>query len=121
MESGEECLECRGTVFIDGFSQGNQLIGCGTGSREGEPVGDDLEPEASDQALEGRPGGGLPEQAVVVELGVDEGDVEALMMQELGHFEHRVDVALGWEGNAHRVGLVSIASQDRTGHSIRLG
>lgn len=37
----------------------------------------------------------------VVELGVDEGYVEASAVEEFGYFEHGVHVALSWEWYAH--------------------
>jgi hypothetical protein len=43
------------------------------------------------------------EQAPVVELGVDEGDVEAPRVEELGQLEHGRDVALRRERHAHGV------------------
>ena len=41
----------------------------------------------------------------MVVFGVDEGDVEAGGMKQLGHCEHRCYVALCWVRHAHRMGF----------------
>ena len=41
----------------------------------------------------------------MVVFGVDEGDVEALVMEELGELGHGVDVALSWVRDADGMGL----------------
>lgn len=43
------------------------------------------------------------EEAIVVEDGVDKGDVEAMEMEEFCEFEHGVYVALCWVWDAHSV------------------
>ncbi|GMN72505.1 hypothetical protein TIFTF001_055629, partial [Ficus carica] len=68
-----------------------------------EAVGDVFEPEGG-EAVEGVRAAGL-EEAVVVVVCVDEGDVEALRVEELGQFQHRVHVALCWERYANCVRL----------------
>ena len=69
--------------------------------RRREAVGDRLEPEGGDV---GGDGAGV-EEAAVVELRVDEGDVEALRVEELGKVHDRLHVALRRERDTHRVWL----------------
>lgn len=65
--------------------------GVGVG-RRGEAVGDGFELEIG-EALDGVRAAG-PDEAVVVEFGVDEGDEEAVVMEELGEAENGGYVAL---------------------------
>ncbi|PKI54241.1 hypothetical protein CRG98_025356 [Punica granatum] len=62
----------------------------------------------------GRPFGapGFEEAAVVV-LSVDEGDVEAPAVEDFRDFHHRVYVALRWDGHTDGMGLrLSLVSTD---------
>lgn len=43
----------------------------------------------------------------MVELGVDKGDVEASVMEELGQLQHGADMALCWVWDAYQVRLQS--------------
>jgi hypothetical protein len=66
-----------------------------------EPVGDDGKAEPRDTIQRG---GALGlDHAPVVVLGVDEGDVEAACVEELGQLEHGRDVALSRVRHAHRM------------------
>lgn len=47
------------------------------------------------------------QNSVVVEFGVDEGDVEAFEVEELGQFQHSIYVALGRVWHAHSMRLLS--------------
>ena len=79
------------------------LRGVGVGRRQAVRDGGEAEvPEARDGG--GAPG---PDEAAVVVLGVDEGDVEAPGVEDRGELQHRRDVALRRERQAHRVGLLA--------------
>jgi hypothetical protein len=86
--------------------RGRVLRGVGVGRRQ--PVRDGGEAEAR----EARDGGGAPgaDEAAVVVLGVDEGDVEALAVERLGQLHHWRDVALRRERDAHDVRLLLVAA-----------
>lgn len=71
--------------------QGNILSSVGVGGRR-EAVGDGSELETR-EALDGIGATGL-EQAVVVELSVDEGDEEAPVVEEFSELENRGNMAL---------------------------
>nr|XP_051211107.1 uncharacterized protein LOC127328553 [Lolium perenne] len=77
------------------------LRGVELGTRE--PVGDRLEPEAVGGGAHDGAGPAGPEEAAVVVLGVDEGDVEATRVQGLGQPKERVHVALRRVGNQQDV------------------
>lgn len=49
---------------------------------------------------------------MVVEFCVDECDVKASRVEELGEAEHGVDVALGWKRDAHCVRFVGRVLHD---------
>jgi len=85
-----------------GGAEGGDVLG-GVGVGEGQAVGDGCEAEVR-QAVEGAGAAGA-EEATVVELGVDEGDVETSGMQKLGQLQHWVDVPLRGERNTHCVSL----------------
>lgn len=72
--------------------------------RQREAIGDGLETEVG----EARKGIGALrfEEAAVVVVGVDEGNVEASLMEEEGEFEHGVNVALGWKWDAYCMWLL---------------
>lgn len=76
------------------------LRGVEVGGREA--VRDGLEPEALGAGVEG-PRAPRAEEAPVVVLGVDEGDVEAARVQRLGQLEERVHVALRRVGDEQDV------------------
>lgn len=106
--SGVEPLEKRKEVVADVVSDGlaqrrDVLRPVPVGG--GQAVGDGLEAEVV-EALDGVGAAGGYEAAVVV-LGVDEGDVEALGVEELGQGEDGSDVALGRKGNSDEVRLLS--------------
>lgn len=70
-----------------------------------EAIGDGNKVEVGVVGEEGLGGGGVEEAAVVV-VGVDEGDMEAAgEAEELGEGEHGLDVALQGEGQEDHVGL----------------
>uniref|UniRef100_A0A1D1XXD7 Rhombotin-2 n=1 Tax=Anthurium amnicola TaxID=1678845 RepID=A0A1D1XXD7_9ARAE len=72
-----------------------------------EAIGDGVEAKVR-EASEGRGAPRLEEAAVVV-LGVDEGDVEATGVETKGQVQHGGYVALRWERDANRVGLLSFS------------
>jgi hypothetical protein len=74
--------------------------------RRRQAVGDGGEAEAREAGHGRRPAG--PDEARLVVLGVDEGDVEAPGVQQLRHVEHRGDVALRWVRQAHGVRLLRL-------------
>jgi hypothetical protein len=82
----------------------------------GQPVGDGLEPEAGG-AGDG-PGPPRAEEAAVVVLGVDEGDVEAPRVQGLGQLQERGHVALRWVGDEQGVRLVGLGRLLRRRHGL---
>ena len=94
----DELQERRREVLPDGVGEGRDVLaGVGVRSRR-QPVGDGLEAEAVPAVAEA---GSAFEEALVVVFGVDEGYVEALVVKELGEFEHCLDVALEWEWKAY--------------------
>ncbi|WVZ77085.1 hypothetical protein U9M48_024986, partial [Paspalum notatum var. saurae] len=96
-EEGEEGLEAGG----HGGVEERRDVLRGVGVRRREAVGDGGEAEAG-HAVE-RAGATRAEQAAVVELGVDEGDVEAAPVEQLGQLHHRRHVALRRARQAHGV------------------
>nr|CAB3484148.1 unnamed protein product [Digitaria exilis] len=100
VEGGEEVLEAGEAGGHGGVAEGGDVLG-GVGVGAGEAVVDGGEAEAR-RAVE-RVGPPRAEVAAVVELVVDEGDVEATGVEELGELQHRRDVALRWVWDHHRV------------------
>jgi hypothetical protein len=93
------------------------LRGVGVGRRQAVRDGGEAEPR------EARDGGGAAgaDEAAVVVLGVDEGDVEAPAVEDLGKLQHRRDVALRRERQAHRVRLWLLAGgRSSSGAHLRL-
>ena len=100
VDLGDELEQRSGEVLPGGLAKGRDVLGGVGVRRRRHPIGDGLEAEAA--AAEGGIGveGSAFEEALVVVFGVDEGDVEALVVEELGEFEHCLDVALYWERKA---------------------
>lgn len=75
-------------------------------SRGRKAVGDGGEVEV----IGGEEGGGAlgGEKTVVVVLGVDEGDVEAMGVDELGKVEHGGYMALCWEWDTYCMGFLCL-------------
>lgn len=88
-----------------GLAQRRYVLGDVGILRRREAVGDRLEAEGVD-AVEGVAAAGVEEAAVVV-VGVDEGDVEAVVVEDLGELEHGVYVALSWKWNANCMRFLS--------------
>ena len=81
VEPLEQVPEVGQAVLPRGLAEGGDVLGgVGVGGREA--VRDGAEPEGR-EAVEGGGAAG-PQEAVVVVLGVDEGDVEALAVEDLG-------------------------------------
>lgn len=81
VEGGQQLLERLETSLPGGVTEQRNILG-GIEVRGRHAVGDGLEPEIG-EALDG--GGALgADETGVVELSVDEGDVEASGMEELG-------------------------------------
>lgn len=82
VEPIDEVKERTEALGSGGVAEGGDILS-GVGVGVGEAVGDGLKPERG-EAVEGVGPTGAEESAVVV-LRVDEGDVEALRVEELGH------------------------------------
>ncbi|BAS79394.1 Os02g0577600, partial [Oryza sativa Japonica Group] len=93
VEAGEEALEVGQAGGHGGLADGRRVLrGVGVARREAVRDGGEAEPrEARD-----REGVGAVDaaKAAVVVLGVDEGDVEAPAVEDLGQLHHRRDVPL---------------------------
>ena len=100
VELGEEAREMREAVLHGGAAERRHVLG-GVDVGRGQTLRDGGEAEVR-EAVE-RAGAAGAEQAAVVELRVDEGDVEAPAVEDLGQLQHRRDVALRWERHAHGV------------------
>lgn len=91
-------------MAFDGEAERNKvlvLVSVDIGGREAVRDGSEAEIRNSGE-------GGVAaaaKDATVVEVGVDEGDVEAHEAEGFGEVEHGVDVALGREGDADCMGL----------------
>jgi len=70
----------------------------------GKAVGNGFESEGG-EAVE-RVGTSGFEEAFAVELSVDKGDMKASVVEDFGHLEHGVYVALSWEGDTNCMGLL---------------
>ena len=103
-EAVEQALEVREAGLHGGVAEPGRVLR-GVGVRVRQAVGDGGEAEAR-QVRDGLGAPG-PDEAAVVVLGVDEGDVEALAVEDLGQLHHRRHVALRRERDAHRVRLVA--------------
>lgn len=79
-------------VGFDGVGKGGGVLGGVLVVRGRKAIGYGGEAEVG-EAVEGRGASGS-EEATVVEVGVDECDVEATVVEEFGYFEHGVHVAL---------------------------
>jgi len=84
--------------------RGDVLGGVGFGGREAVVDGGEAKPL---RAVE-RVGPSRAQVAAVVELVVDEGDVEAASVEELGELQHRRDVALRRVRDHHDVRLPTL-------------
>ena len=91
VESLDEVREGRQAVRQEGFAELGDILGRVL-VRGREAVRDGREAEVREAGHGGGPPGA--EEAVVVELGVDEGDEEAAGVEELGELEEGVEVAL---------------------------
>lgn len=90
---------------LGGAAEGRHVLR-GVHVRRGQTFRYGGEPEPL-EAVE-RTGALGTEEPAVVELGVDEGDVEAPAVEDLGQLQHRRDVPLRRERHAHGVRLVGI-------------
>jgi hypothetical protein len=105
VEVGEEAAEVREARLPGGAAErGHVLRRVGVGRREAVRDGGEAEPREAVQ----RGGAAGAEEAAVVELGVDEGDVEATVVEDLGELQHGRDVPLRRERHAHGVRLVAV-------------
>ena len=106
VEAVEQALEVREAGLHGGVAdRGGVLRSVGVRVRQAVRDGGEAEAREARDGL-GAPG---PDQAAVVVLGVDEGDVEALAVEDLGQLHHRRHVALRRERDAHRVRLGVVA------------
>ena len=80
-EAAEKLSEGSQAVICRGGAEGGDVLR-GVGVRRRQAVGDCGEAEGIADGFEGGSAAGIEESAVV-ELGVDEGDVEALVVEEL--------------------------------------
>lgn len=93
MEGLYEVAERRGAMALGGDSEGGEVLALvGVVLRRRKAVGDGGKSEVREAGEGG--GAGVPHDAAVVELGVDEGDVETHGVEGLGEVEHAIDVAL---------------------------
>uniref|UniRef100_J3LYF4 Uncharacterized protein n=1 Tax=Oryza brachyantha TaxID=4533 RepID=J3LYF4_ORYBR len=105
VEVGEEAGEVREARLPGGAAERRHVLRrVGVGRRKAVGDGGEAEPREAVQR------GGAPgaEEPAMVELGVDEGDVEAPAVEDLGQLQHRRDVALRRERQAHGVRLVAV-------------
>jgi len=98
VDPGEQREEVREAGGHGGVAErGDVLRGVGVGRREAVRDGVEAEPGHAVQRAAGAV------QAPVVELGVDEGDLEATRVEELGELQHGRHVALRRVRHAHGV------------------
>ena len=117
LETLEQGPEMRETGLLRGAAEGGHVLG---GVRVGrrQAIRDGGETEAREAVERSRAAG--PEQAAVVVLAVDEGDVEAPAVEDLAQLQHRRDVALRRERHQHGVRLAGVGSNVGAHVDLRL-
>jgi hypothetical protein len=107
VELSEEAPEVRQAGLHGGAAERRHVLGgVGVGRRQAVRDGGELEVRESVQ----RAGAAGTEEAAVVELRVDEGDVEAPAVEDLGQLQHGRDMDLRRERHQHGVRFVDIGS-----------